>query len=578
MKSLYLTLLFLAVMPLVYAVEEDRIIKGRVTDGSAALPGAEVQVENSDRLAVTDEQGYYQIRAAVGDILTFSYTGFETRRIYVEDVTRIVNVDLLVEYKELGGITITGSQRKKSKNTKDDYYYDKEMLWTAFGYKDQRAFSGNVRFLYDDQMTSAALCVLDILRNQFPGVSIRGNCSSGGSVQIRGGSSISNDTPAIFDVDGQVFTDTPVWINPNNIKRIAVLNNLNMTIPYGAAGNGGVIVINTNVSGVTPGMLERPDPMRFNRQLYDEEQVLTQDALLNNAPEYLKALYQSNSFDEARSTLEAYREVYKSYPYFYLDAMDYFLSNWKNKQFATDLMAENSGIFDGNPVLLKAAAYLYEKHGLSAEANVLYKKIYSLRTRYPQSYLDLAHSYHSTGETARAASLLLRLGSLSHQGLIRTDTVEFNQFYERELLAFYEVNDKISLGPGLKKRLREENESYLGAKRIVLEWNDSEAEFEVQFVNPNKQVYEWVHSATADRDLILNEQLYGWSSKDFFLDDTLNGNWLINVRYLGNRAGTQSYLKATFYNDYGLPSQSQREYVLTLRVKGAGQQLAQFGN
>ncbi|NNF18603.1 MAG: TonB-dependent receptor plug domain-containing protein [Flavobacteriaceae bacterium] len=577
MKSLYLTLLFLAVMPLLYAVEEDRIIKGRVTDGSMALPGAEVQVENSDRLAVTDEQGYYQIRAAVGDILSFSYTGFETRRIYVEDVTRIVNVDLLVEYKELGGITITGSQRKKSKNTKDDYYYDKEMLWTAFGYKDQRAFSGNVRFLYDDEMTSAALCVLDILRNQFPGVSIRGNCSSGGSVQIRGGGSISNNTPAIFDVDGQVFTETPVWINPNNIKRIAVLNNLNMTIPYGAAGNGGVIVINTNVSGVTPGMLNRPDPMRFNPQLYDGK-VLQEEDLLNNAPEYLKTLHQSNSFAEAEATLESYKEVYKSYPYFYLDAMDYFLSNWENKEFATRLFSENVRFFETNPVLLKAAAYLYEKHGLSEEAKALYKKIYSLRTHYPQSYLDLAHSYHSTGETARAASLLLRLGALSQEGLIRTDSVEFDPFYERELLAFDELSEQVSLGPKLKKRLKKENEAYLGGKRIVLEWNDSEAEFAVQFVNPNKQVYEWEHSAAADRDLILNEQRYGWSSKDFFLDDTLNGNWLINVRYLGNRAATQSYLKATFYNDYGLATQSARSYVLTLRVKGAGQQLAQFGN
>ncbi|WP_373074030.1 carboxypeptidase-like regulatory domain-containing protein [Zeaxanthinibacter enoshimensis] len=577
MKSVYLSVLLFLLVQLGSAAGDERLIKGRVTDGISALAGAEVQVENSEVLVVTDEKGYYQIKAEVGDILNFSYTGFESRRVFVEDVTRIVNVTLLVEYKELGEVTITGSNRKKSQNTKEDYYYDKEMLWTAFGYKDQRAFSGNVRFLYDDQMTSAALCVLDILRNQFPGVSIRGNCSSGGSVQIRGGSSISNDTPAIFDVDGQVFTDTPVWINPNNIKRIAVLNNLNMTIPYGAAGNGGVIVINTNVSGVTPGMLKRPDPMRFNPRRYNGD-VLDEEAMLRNAPEYLKALHRSNSFTEAETKLESFREVYRQYPYFYLDAMDYFMTKWKKSDFAKELVRENAHLFSENPVLLKAVAYLYEKHGLEDDARELYKKIYSLRTNYPQSYLDLAHSYQNAGEAGKAATLLLRLGTLFEEGMIKTDTLEFGPYYERELLSFEGINDKVSLGTELRKKLREENASYLGGKRIVLEWNDSEAEFIVQFVNPNKQVYDWVHSTAADRDLILNEQLYGWSSKDFFLDDTLGGAWMINVKYLGNRASTQSYLKATFYDNYGLPTQSEKKYVLTLRVKGAGQQLAQFGN
>ncbi len=55
--------------------------------------------------------------------------------------------------------------------------------------------------------------------------------------------SMNNPAYAIFDIDGQVYTQYPDFIDPQNIKSIVILKSMSAANKYGGQGRGGVIVI-----------------------------------------------------------------------------------------------------------------------------------------------------------------------------------------------------------------------------------------------------------------------------------------------------------------------------------------------
>lgn len=71
-----LVLLFLGVASLSAQVK----VKGTITDESGnPLPGANVVVKGAKKGVVSDFDGNYQIEAKQGDVLEFSFVGFQTQ-------------------------------------------------------------------------------------------------------------------------------------------------------------------------------------------------------------------------------------------------------------------------------------------------------------------------------------------------------------------------------------------------------------------------------------------------------------------------------------------------------------------
>ena len=66
---------------------------------------------------------------------------------------------------------------------------------------------------------------------------------------------------------------------------------------------------------------------------------------------------------------------------------------------------------------------------------------------------------------------------------------------------------------------------------MVFEWNTSEAEFELEFVSPDKRSYSFDHSLVANNELIIDEKRIGYTSKMFEIEDLGKGDWLINLIY-----------------------------------------------
>ena len=88
-------------------------------------------------------------------------------------------------------------------------------------------------------ISPGATTLLEVITGKFPGVTVVGN-----KVLIRGGSlSINNQAYAIYDVDGNIYTDYPSFIDPQMVKSITILKSLAATNKYGGIARGGAILI-----------------------------------------------------------------------------------------------------------------------------------------------------------------------------------------------------------------------------------------------------------------------------------------------------------------------------------------------
>ncbi len=576
MKKLFTLLLFVGALS--YGQDKMNIIKGKITYFETPLVNAEIKVLGTEKSVKSDITGSYQIEARPGQIITYSYPSMRTMEILVEDVTRILNIELTPEVNQLDEVVVSKTVLKSQKQLSEEYTTNRHLINTAYGILDEETAPGKISILTKEDMTFPGICILDLLRMRFSGVEVSGFCNTGGNVVIRnaGISSLNNAVPTIFDVDGQIFTDTPLWILPENIERIAVLNSRSVATRYGALGAGGVVIINTNVGNYfqdsDTGIPY--DRARLRNNKFENDALLADD-LKRDDPKYLIALRESINEEEAITLFNEKAASYRNSFQYFLDAYTYFSQTWKNAKFAKSIISENRRLFDNNSVALKALAYTYQADEMYKEANELFKDIFILRPNYAQSYLDLANSYRDIGEYQKSAAIFARYGYLLEQGFLRAEDDlgiimdrEFNNLLAlkgKELLSNKELNNIIL-------------DDEFDGTRLVFEWNDGEAEFELQFVNPEGNYFKSEHTLTGDADRIKKMKLMGFSTDEFLIDTSLQGIWQVNAKYLGNKSLTPTYLKATIYHDYNKASQRKEIKVFKLSLRNVNQQLFTISN
>jgi len=604
-------LLLLALMGTIgYAQDRSKTISGTVNDGHAALSNVTVTVEDSGEETTTDAKGRYMVSAEPGDVIRYGYQGMKPVRILVEDVTRYLNISLAPDVRELEEVVIIGNNRKSQKDMELEYRVNRNLIRTAYGYIDADRAPGNIRFLHEDEISAVGICVLDVLKNQFPGVIVNGDCLGArgpslrdatsfsrisgrdqnldftgvvptssteidrqGAVFVRGSHSINNPRAAIFDVDGVIFTQPPIWLDVKNIKRIAVLNNFATVTQYGNVGTGGVIVINTHTGTAVSNKITDFAKLRNNFAT----PAMTKEQIQANWPTYLQELYKSTSGEDAKLTFDEYYLKYRRSPHFILDTYGYFYNQRGDVAFADEIIEKNNSLFEGNPVLLKALAYNYESQGRAAKANEVYKAVYKLRPQYGQSYMDLANSYRDLRNYKQAAAIYNRYSYMKDKEILRKDSTVFDPIINREynnLLSLY--NDDLVSGEGADE-LFVDDEDFEGT-RLVFEWNDGDAEFDLQFVNPGDQHYTWKHTLASNDELLMSEKANGFSSSEYLLDGSLPGTWKINAKYHGNMSLSPTYLKATIYHNYGSVSQRKEVKVFKLHMQDINQELFSLSN
>jgi hypothetical protein len=107
MKKLIIICLFLITgLTLSAQNKKSQNISGKVTYLNVALPNVNIIVNNNEQGTESDEKGNYLIKANIGDVITYNYVGFEIITILTEDITRVLNIEMVVKANDLDEIVI----------------------------------------------------------------------------------------------------------------------------------------------------------------------------------------------------------------------------------------------------------------------------------------------------------------------------------------------------------------------------------------------------------------------------------------------------------------------------------------
>ena len=364
MKNILILLVLVTFVTNIQA--QSNTVKGKVTQMDSPLANVQISIIDSETATKTDANGFYQLSAEPRDVIQYTYPGLNDVQILVEDVTRILNIEMSQEIHQLDEVTVKGSNRKSQNELQQEYSYNPNLIKTAYGILDSETAPGKIRFLQENQINDVGICILDLMKNEFPGVNVVGDCVYGGLIYIRGLNSVSQAPPAVYDVDGQVLTQTPTWIAPAAIQRLAVLNNLAMTTRYGSIGAGGVIVINTKASAYSRTVDGKPiDYAKVKNNKYDNSALNTVD-FKEGRPNYLIELLGAGTEEDAKAIYAEQIKKYSSSFYYVLDAYDYFSNRWNNQDFADMIVEDNKSIISSNPI----------KHRDSLKRQINYMKMY----------------------------------------------------------------------------------------------------------------------------------------------------------------------------------------------------------
>lgn len=250
-----LSLFALIFLSLNFSAFSQSAIRGKVTsqtDGQP-LPGVSILVQGTNTGTSTDFNGEYSINAGPNATLVFSFIGFKTQEIPVNNRS-VIDIVLAEDVAVLGEVVVTalGIEREK----KSLGYAIQEVKGTALVEAREtnlaNAFTGKV----------AGLQV------------VRSSNGAGGSSKIvlRGHTSLTGSNQPLIVVDGipiDNFTGTTengYWgagldmgsglgdISAEDIESMSVLKGPSAAALYGSRAGNGVILITTKSGRKTPGL------------------------------------------------------------------------------------------------------------------------------------------------------------------------------------------------------------------------------------------------------------------------------------------------------------------------------------
>lgn len=224
-------------------------VRGRVTDAAGnPIPGVSVTLKNTTKGTVTDASGRFQLNLTKGDVLVFSYIGFESQELVYNDQPTL-DISLKEANSQLGEVVVIGYGAVKQKNVT----------------------GAIVQVKGKDLNSSVASSFQQTLQGKAAGVEViqsTGQPGAGVKVKIRSNPSFA-DAGVLYVIDGVPVNDaagqpklggsvgsarygedgvdkSPLnFINPNDIESIQFLKDASAASIYGARAGAGVVLITT---------------------------------------------------------------------------------------------------------------------------------------------------------------------------------------------------------------------------------------------------------------------------------------------------------------------------------------------
>jgi len=203
-------------------------IQGRVFDSNEppeALPFVTVSIKDSNKGVITDDNGYFTIEAAKGDLLVFSFIGYTTKEFKVEKAYSNLIISLEEEVGKLEEVVVTGYGEERKLN-----------MISSIATLDVAKNVANKPITSLSQALQGGITGLTVTQ----GTGLPGGDAA--SIKIRGISTLGYSDPLVL-VDGIPMNMND--LDPNTIESVTVLKDASAAAIYGARAANGVVVIKT---------------------------------------------------------------------------------------------------------------------------------------------------------------------------------------------------------------------------------------------------------------------------------------------------------------------------------------------
>ncbi|WP_316822453.1 TonB-dependent receptor [Pedobacter gandavensis] len=202
------------------------IVKGTVTDATGGgVPGVSVKLKGGTQGTMTDQNGKYSIKVPDNGTLVFTYMGYVTQEIQVNN-RPIINVTMSEKAEDLSEIVVVG-----------------------YGTQKKAVVSGAIASVKGSELAKSPTANLsNSLAGRMPGVTAIQSSGEpgydGSSIRIRGVNSLGNND-ALIVIDGVPNRAGGLErLNPNDIESVSVLKDASAAI-YGSRAANGVILVTT---------------------------------------------------------------------------------------------------------------------------------------------------------------------------------------------------------------------------------------------------------------------------------------------------------------------------------------------
>jgi len=541
------------------------LIKGKVYINNTPAPDVVISVKGISNAIRSLADGSFSIKAQPGDSLLISsranstykvipIAGEESLTIFLEANVVSLEEVVLIEKRQEAGAEVN----------------------TAYGKENEDKTGYAIQTIDEESITPIQTDVSQAVLNKFSNVSL-GNTEDLSKATMRSNTSILNNNYSLVVIDGVpqrqsdssrgAGTQTSFdYVNPDNIASISVLKGYAATNKYGSLGANGVILITTKAAMTSKQSGAPTDLARLTDNIYSEPNKDTAAAV----SDFRKKLDKTSSLDEAYSVFVQMRANNEGDMNFFYEGYDYFESRSPEK--AAAIISSVLELFPNDVGTLRGVALALSSLGYHEEVIRINNEILRSNNNNVQAYLDIALAKRGLKEHQNAIDLLLDLDrgqkfpSLNTTGIKKTLKREMRNLVYKERNGLNTSQIPAELLNNLKYNVR-----------LVFEWNDPEAEFNLQFVNPQKRYFNWEHNRVTAAERMKDEILNGYTSEEFeFYGEGVQGKWILNATYLGNIDITNQeplVLKCTLYQNFGYPDQSVEEVVIHFTTPDETKQL-----
>jgi iron complex outermembrane receptor protein len=226
-KSLLYLIFTLLLSAGMYA-QQKKLVSGTVQDNNGvALPGVSVLESGTTNSTATDENGKFVIEVTTGHSIVVSYIGFTTQTFPVDGSTTSIDVKMAEDATTLDAV---------------------EVVSVGYGTMKRSDLTGAISTVTEKDLVKGVISSTEqTLQGKVAGLTVlqgTGDPSSGSSLRLRGGTSLTASNSPLIVVDGIPGVDINI-VQPADIKSVDVLKDASATAIYGSRGANGVIIITT---------------------------------------------------------------------------------------------------------------------------------------------------------------------------------------------------------------------------------------------------------------------------------------------------------------------------------------------